>query len=282
MAKVMKGMEVANAKKDEMIKRVEALKGEGVLPCLGIIRVGEKPEDMAYERGAIKRLYSVGVEVKVKELPEGVTQIDLESALKELNKDTKVHGILIFQPLPKHLNIDKLKSIINPSKDVDALSDNNLGKVLRGDTSGFAPCTAEGVLWMLDYNEIDMTGMDVTVVGRSNVVGKPLSLLLTKRNATVTLCHTKTKNLKEKTKTADIVVACAGSAGMIKADMVGEGAVIVDVGINVNDEGKLCGDVAFDEVEKIAGYISPVPGGAGSITSSVLADHVIKAAEQKS
>lgn len=278
----MKGMETANAKKDEMIKRVKVLEEKSITPCLGIIRVGDKPEDLAYERGATKRLNSVGVETKVIKLPLAVTQDMLEALLKELNEDEKVQGILIFQPLPEHLDLEQLKSMISPQKDVDGLSNENLGKVLTGDELGFAPCTPEGVLWMLDYYQIDLTGKDVTIVGRSSVVGKPLALLLTRRNATVTLCHTKTKNLAEKTKRADIIVACAGQKEMITEEMVKAGAVVVDVGINVNEEGKLCGDVAFAEVEKIASYISPVPGGAGSVTSSVLAEHVIKAAEANS
>lgn len=282
MAIIMKGMETANAKKDEMIKRVKALEEKSITPCLGIIRVGDKPEDLAYERGATKRLNSVGVETKVIKLPLAVTQDMLEALLKELNEDEKVQGILIFQPLPEHLDLEQLKSMISPQKDVDGLSNENLGKVLTGDELGFAPCTPEGVLWMLDYYQIDLTGKDVTIVGRSSVVGKPLALLLTRRNATVTLCHTKTKNLAEKTKRADIIVACAGQKEMITEEMVKAGAVVVDVGINVNEEGKLCGDVAFAEVEKIASYISPVPGGAGSVTSSVLAEHVIKAAEANS
>ena len=282
MAIIMKGMETANAKKDEMIKRVKALEEKSITPCLGIIRVGDKPEDLAYERGATKRLNSVGVETKVIKLPLAVTQDMLEALLKELNEDEKVQGILIFQPLPEHLDLEQLKSMISPQKDVDGLSNENLGKVLTGDELGFAPCTPEGVLWMLDYYQIDLTGKDVTIVGRSSVVGKPLALLLTRRNATVTLCHTKTKNLAEKTKRADIIVACAGQKEMITEEMVKAGAVVVDVGINVNEEGKLCGDVAFAEVEKIATYISPVPGGVGSVTSSVLAEHVIKAAEANS
>ncbi|HIW20553.1 MAG TPA: bifunctional 5,10-methylene-tetrahydrofolate dehydrogenase/5,10-methylene-tetrahydrofolate cyclohydrolase, partial [Candidatus Dorea intestinavium] len=248
MAIIMKGMETANAKKDEMIKRVKALEEKSITPCLGIIRVGDKPEDLAYERGATKRLNSVGVETKVIKLPLAVTQDMLEALLKELNEDEKVQGILIFQPLPEHLDLEQLKSMISPQKDVDGLSNENLGKVLTGDELGFAPCTPEGVLWMLDYYQIDLTGKDVTIVGRSSVVGKPLALLLTRRNATVTLCHTKTKNLAEKTKRADIIVACAGQKEMITEEMVKAGAVVVDVGINVNEEGKLCGDVAFAEV----------------------------------
>lgn len=276
----MKGMETANAQKEQMIQRVKALGEKGITPCLGIIRVGEKPEDLAYERGATKRLNSVGVETKVIKLPLEVTQEMLEAILEELNEDARVHGILIFQPLPEHLDLEKLKDIIKPAKDVDSLSNENLGKVLIGDEQGFAPCTAEGVLWMLDHYHLDLTSKDVTVVGRSSVVGKPLALLLTKRNATVTLCHTKTKNLAEKTQRADIIVACAGQKEMIKQEMIKAGAIVVDVGINVNEEGKLCGDVAFDEVEKVASYISPVPGGTGSVTSSVLAEHVIRAAER--
>lgn len=281
MAIVMKGMDVVNARKEEMIRRVELLKNQGIRPCLGILRVGEKQEDISYERGALKRLLSVGIEGVVETMPWHVTQKELEDKLMCMNKEEGIHGILLFQPLPDHLSVETLKQQIDPKKDVDAMSTVNMGKIFIGDSSGFAPCTPESVLWMLDYYGIDLEGKNVTIVGRSSVVGKPLSILLLGRNATVTICHTKTVGLKAQCKDADILIVAAGKACMITRDMVNSKAVVVDVGIHVDNKGKLCGDVDYEKVSKVAAYCSPVPGGVGSITSSVLASHVLIAAEKQ-
>lgn len=278
MSTVMKGVEVAKAMKENLIKEVDALKEAGANPNLTIIRVGVRPDDLAYERGALKRMDMVGIDCKVVELPEDISQKELEAEFEKVNKDAEVHGILLFRPLPKHLDEEPLKAMINPLKDVDCMSPVNIAKVFSGDESGFAPCTAEAVVEMLKHFQVPLEGKNVTIVGRSMVVGKPLSMLLLGENATVTVCHTRTQNLAEKCRQADILVAAAGKASMITEDMVSEGTVVADVGINVNAEGKLCGDVDYEVVENKVAAISPVPGGVGSITTSVLAKHVIRSA----
>lgn len=276
---LMKGAEVNAAMKERMINRVDALKKKGVQPVINIVRIGNHSDDLAYERGARKRMESVGVEMKITELPEDISQADFVKAFRKVNEDKTVYGIMLFRPLPKHLDESEIASIINPIKDVDCMSPVNIAKVFMGDEGVFAPCTAKAVMEMLVHYEVDLSGKNVAIVGRSMVVGKPLAMLMLKKNATVTVCHTRTVDLAEKCRRADVVVAAAGRAGMITGDMISRGTVVVDVGININEEGKLCGDVEFESVEPQASYISPVPGGVGGVTSSVLASHVIKAAE---
>ena len=276
---LMKGAEVNAAMKERMINRVDALKKKGVQPVINIVRIGNRSDDLAYERGARKRMESVGVEMKITELPEDISQADFVKAFRKVNEDKTVYGIMLFRPLPKHLDESEIASIINPIKDVDCMSPVNIAKVFMGDEGVLAPCTAKAVMEMLVHYEVDLSGKNVAIVGRSMVVGKPLAMLMLKKNATVTVCHTRTVDLAEKCRRADVVVAAAGRAGMITGDMISRGTVVVDVGININEEGKLCGDVEFESVEPQASYISPVPGGVGGVTSSVLASHVIKAAE---
>lgn len=276
---LMKGAEVNAAMKERMINRVDALKKKGVQPVINIVRIGNRSDDLAYERGARKRMESVGVEMKITELPEDISQADFVKAFRKVNEDKTVHGIMLFRPLPKHLDESEIASIINPIKDVDCMSPVNIAKVFMGDEGVFAPCTAKAVMEMLVHYEVDLSGKNVAIVGRSMVVGKPLAMLMLKKNATVTVCHTRTVDLAEKCRRADVIVAAAGRAGMITGDMISRGTIVVDVGININEEGKLCGDVEFESVEPQASYISPVPGGVGGVTSSVLASHVIKAAE---
>ena len=279
MAEIMLGVEVAKAMKTQIIEKVEGWKGKGIVPNLTIIRVGAREDDLAYERGAKKRMELTGIDCKVLELPEDISQEELEVKFRQVNEDPKVHGILLFRPLPKHLDEEPLRMIINPYKDVDGMSPVNMAKVFSGDASGHAPCTAEAVMEMLDYYKIDLTGKKVAVVGRSMVVGRPLAMLMLKKNATVTICHTRTKDLPGTLREAEVLVAAAGKAKMITEDMVAEGAIVADVGINVDEEGKLCGDVDYEAVEKKAAYISPVPRGVGSVTTSVLAKHVVKSLE---
>ena len=276
---LMKGAEVNAAMKERMINRVDALKKNGVQPVINIVRIGNRSDDLAYERGARKRMESVGVEMKITELPEDISQADFVKAFRKVNEDKTVHGIMLFRPLPKHLDESEIASIINPIKDVDCMSPVNIAKVFMGDEGVFAPCTAKAVMEMLAHYEVDLSGKNVVIVGRSMVVGKPLAMLMLKKNATVTVCHTRTVDLAEKCRRADVIVAATGRAGMITGDMISRGTIVVDVGININEEGKLCGDVEFESVEPQASYISPVPGGVGGVTSSVLASHVIKAAE---
>lgn len=278
MSICMKGAEVAKAMKETLIAKVNELKEHGVFPHLTIVRVGARPDDLSYERGAKKRMEMIGIECQVLELPEDISQEDFEKEFQAVNDDPKVHGILVFRPLPEHLDEEPIQAMIRPEKDVDCMSPVNMAKVFAGDESGYAPCTAEAVMEMLSFYGIDPEGKKVVVVGRSMVVGRPLAMMLLKKNATVTVCHTRTIDLKETCREAEILVAAAGKAKMITSDMVGEEAVVADVGINVDESGNLCGDVDYESVEKIASHISPVPRGVGSITTSVLAKHVVRAA----
>ena len=278
MSELMKGAEVARAMKAEMTEAVEALKQRGISPCLTIVRVGARPDDLAYERGAKKRMEMLGIECRVAELAEDISQQKLEETFRKINEDSSVHGILLFRPLPALLDEEPLKKMIDPCKDVDCMSPVNIAKVFAGDETGHAPCTAEAVMELLEHYKINLTGKKVTIVGRSMVVGRPLSMLMLKKNATVTICHTRTKDLAATCAEAEVLVAAAGKAKMVTAEMTGRGAVVADVGINVDAEGNLCGDVDFESVAEKAACISPVPGGVGSVTTSVLAKHVIKSA----
>jgi methylenetetrahydrofolate dehydrogenase (NADP+)/methenyltetrahydrofolate cyclohydrolase len=257
---------------------VEKLAQKGIVPQLGIVRVGARPDDLAYERGAVKRMEAVGIRCKVIELPESINQEEFEKEFSAVNSNPDIHGILLFRPLPKQLNEDPVRSMINPKKDIDCMTPVNMAKVFAGDESGFAPCTPEAVMEVLAHFGIDLKGKRVTVVGRSMVVGKPLSMLLLKKNATLTICHTRTVDLGATCRNAEILIAAAGKAKMITADFVSENSVVVDVGINVDSDGKLCGDVDFEAVAPKVASITPVPGGVGTVTSSVLAKHLVRAA----
>ena len=281
MGIIMKGSDVAAAMKEDLIRETKILKEKGIHPCLGIVRVGARPDDLAYERGAKKRMETSGIGCVVTELPEDISQKDFEEEFCNVNDNPDIHGILLFRPLPPHLDEEPVKAVIQPFKDVDCMSPVNIAKVFSGDETGYAPCTPEAVMEMLDYYKIDPKGKKVTVIGRSMVVGKPLSMLLLKRHATVTICHTRTLDLKKTCSEADILVAAAGKAKMVTEEMAGAGAIVVDVGINADEDGNLCGDVDFDKVQEKASYISPVPRGVGSVTSSVLAKHVIRGAQYR-
>ena len=281
MSILMKGADVAKTMKEDLTGEARRLKDRGILPSLTIVRVGARPDDLAYERGARKRMEMIGIECKVVELPETITQAEFEKTFFKINEDPKVHGILLFRPLPGHLDEGPVVSRINPLKDVDCMCPVNIAKVFSGDETGHAPCTPEAVMEMLDYYKIDPRGKKVTVIGRSMVVGKPLSMLLLKRHATVTICHTRTKDLSATCREAEILVAAAGKARMVTADMIGDGAVVVDVGINVDENGKLCGDVDFETLEGTASMATPVPGGIGAVTTAVLAKHLVMAAAGK-
>lgn len=279
MSIAMSGIDVAKAMKESIISNVEKLKERGINPCLAIVRVGARQDDLAYERGAKKRMELTGIDCRVVELPEDIEQKALEEEFKKVNEDYGIHGILLFRPLPKHLDEEPIKAMVNPYKDVDCMSDINMAKIFAGDKTGFAPCTPEAVMKMLEHYQINPEGKKVTVVGRSMVVGRPLSMLMLQKNATVTICHTRTAELAETCRQAEILVAAAGKARMITGDMVGDGAVVADVGINVDAQGNLCGDVDYEDAAQKASYISPVPRGVGSVTTSVLAEHVVRAAE---
>lgn len=273
---ILKGLPVANAINEKLMEQVKSI--EGPLPHLAIIRVGERPDDCSYERGAVKKMDKVGVRCTTYTFDADIDNDTFQAEFDKINENPDIDGILMLRPLPKQLDEKQIENKIDPRKDLDGISPLNLAKVYAGDESGYAPCTAEAVIEMLDYAGIDIKGKRVTVVGRSLVIGKPVSMLLMKRNATVTVCHTKTVDMAGTCKNAEILVAAAGSARMIKKEYVADGAVVIDVGINVDDEGNLCGDVDFDAISDIAATATPVPGGVGSVTTSVLAKHLVKAA----
>lgn len=273
---ILKGLPVANAINEKLMEQVKSI--EGPLPHLAIIRVGERPDDCSYERGAVKKMDKVGVRCTTYTFDADIDNETFQAEFDKINENPDIDGILMLRPLPKQLDEKQIENKIDPGKDLDGISPLNLAKVYAGDESGYAPCTAEAVIEMLDYAGIDIKGKRVTVVGRSLVIGKPVSMLLMKRNATVTVCHTKTVDMAGTCKNAEILVAAAGSARMIKKEYVADGAVVIDVGINVDDEGNLCGDVDFDAISDIAAAATPVPGGVGSVTTSVLAKHLVKAA----
>ena len=273
---ILKGLPVANAINEKLMEQVKSI--EGPLPHLAIIRVGERPDDCSYERGAVKKMDKVGVRCTTYTFDADIDNDTFQAEFEKINENPDIDGILMLRPLPKQLDEKQIENKIDPRKDLDGISPLNLAKVYAGDESGYAPCTAEAVIEMLDYAGIDIKGKRVTVVGRSLVIGKPVSMLLMKRNATVTVCHTKTVDMAGTCKNAEILVAAAGSARMIKKEYVADGAVVIDVGINVDDEGNLCGDVDFDAISDIAAAATPVPGGVGSVTTSVLAKHLVKAA----
>ena len=276
---IIKGAQVAEAVSAETLKRAEALRLKGIEPCLAVIRVGEDGSQLAYERGALKRMDKCGINCRVCAFDENISQEDFENEFKKINDDNSVRGILLLQPLPKTLSVEPIKDIINPLKDVDAVSPVNMYKILANDKTGYAPCTAEGVMEILDWMGTDLKGKKCKVIGRSMIVGKPLGLLLLARDATVTYCHSKTIELAKETKDADVLIAAAGSAKLVGADFVNENMTVIDVGVNVDENGNMCGDVDFEAVEPIVANITPVPGGTGAVTTSVLAKHVVKAAE---
>ena len=278
MAKQLLGKEVTAALNEKIKANVAELQAKGVNPTLCIIRVGENPSDISYERGATKRCETLGVACEKILLPADVSQEELLSVIDKVNKDPQIHGVLLFRPLPKHLNQSVIENALDPAKDVDCMTDGSMSGVFTGKNVGFPPCTPQACMEILDYYGIDCTGKKAVVVGRSLVVGKPAAMMLIKKNATVTVCHTKTVDMPSVVKEADIVIVAAGRAGVVDASYVAPGQTIIDVGINVNAEGKLCGDVAFDEVEPIVDAITPVPGGVGSVTTSVLVGHVVEAA----
>ena len=289
MAKQLLGKEVTDALNANLQERTAALREKGVVPTLGIIRVGENPSDLSYEKGATKRAELVGVAVKNYVLPEDATKEQVLAVVDEVNADASVHGLLMFRPLPKHLKADQneICNRLDPKKDVDCMTHMSNAGVFEGLDLGYAPCTPAACMEILDYYGIDCKGKNAVVIGRSLVVGKPAAMMLMQKNATVTICHTKTVNTAEICKKADIIVSAAGVLNSLTADFVRPGQVVIDVSMNWNPEkitskgkGGMSGDAVFDEVEPIVEAITPVPGGVGSVTTSVLMKHVVEAAEK--
>lgn len=282
MANLLKGKDVAISINERSKKDIEALKNKGIIPTLAIVRVGSKESDLSYEKGAIKRAGEVGVEIKSIVLDENVDYNSFYSTLDQLNNDNSVHGILLLRPIPNELDNEKARLYIKPEKDVDGCGNGSLSGVFTNTEYGFAPCTAQAAIEILDYYNIDVIGKNVVVVGRSLVVGKPLSMLLLNKNATVTVCHSKTKDLPGICKKADIVICAIGRLEMLNADYFSNNQIVIDVGINWSEtKQKLCGDVLFEEAEPIVDSITPVPGGVGSVTTSVLINHVVEACKRE-
>ena len=289
MAKRLLGKEVNEALVASLQARTAALREKGVTPTLGIIRLGENPSDLSYEKGATKRAEEVGVTVKNYILPETATKEEVLAVIDEVNADASVHGVLMFRPLPKHLKADQdeICNRLAPCKDVDSMTHMSNAGVFEGQALGYAPCTPAACMEILDYYGIDCKGKNAVVIGRSLVVGKPAAMMLMAKNATVTICHTKTVNTAEICKNADIIVSAAGVLNSLTADYVRPGQVVIDVSMNWNPEkitaqgkGGMSGDCVFEEVEPIVEAITPVPGGVGAVTTSVLMKHVVEAAEK--
>ncbi len=281
MARILSGKEVAAALSDQVRSEAAALKEQGVCPKLAILRVGERDDDLSYERGALKRAASCGIDVEQAVLAADATQEELEASIKRLNEDGSVHGILMFRPLPEHFDQAKAESLISCSKDVDGITASSLAGVFANKEEGFAPCTAAACMEILNHYGIDCAGKRAAVIGRSLVVGRPVAMMLMHANATPTICHTKTADAPAITRDADIVIVAAGRMETIGAEYFAPGQTVIDVGIDWNEQkGKLCGDVVFEEVEPIAGAITPVPGGVGAVTTSVLMKHVVQAAQR--
>lgn len=274
----LRGKKVSDGIKEYVSKELETL---SFVPKLAIVRVGENPDDMSYERGATKKLKSFGLDVASYVFPQDISDEDFKKAFKNINEDDEVTGILLLRPLPRTINEKDIENMIDPKKDLDGISPINIAKVFAGDTTGFSPCTAEAVIEVLKAYDIELTGKRVTVVGRSMVVGKPVSMLLLKENATVTMTHTRTVDLKKTCSDAEIVITAAGRAKMLNNDYCGQDAVMIDVGINVDENGKLCGDVDYATLDGKASAATPVPGGVGTVTTAVLAKHLIQAAKMR-
>ena len=271
------GADTAEKIKDEISGILSELKG--YIPTLGIVRIGSNPADISYEKGAVKKMKSLSLKTKVFEFDENISSEDFIDEFKKINEDDEIDGILLFRPLPEHIDEKKVIEVLDERKDLDGISYKNIAKVFAGDESGFAPCTAKAVIKILESNNIELEGKNVVVLGRSMVIGKPVAMLAIQKNATVTLCHSKTADLKKVCKNADILIVAIGRAKMINDDYIGEDAVVIDVGINFF-EGKLCGDVDLENV-KNAAMATPVPKGVGAVTTSVLAQHLVIAALKK-
>ena len=281
MAEIWKGAPVAAALSETVAAEAAALQERGVVPTLAILRVGERDDDLAYERGAMKRCEKVGVAVKNVVLPVDVDSETFFAALKDLNTDPAVHGILMFRPLPKQLDGEKARKLLAPEKDVDGCTDGSLAGVFTNTPLGFPPCTAQAAMEILRYYGVDPKGKRVAVIGRSLVIGRPVAMMLMHANATVTVCHTRTLDVPSVTREADIVVAASGQMESVGAAYLRPGQIVIDVGIGWNEaKQKLCGDVLQEEAEPIAAALTPVPGGVGSVTSAVLAKHVVEAAKR--
>ncbi|MCR5538923.1 MAG: bifunctional 5,10-methylenetetrahydrofolate dehydrogenase/5,10-methenyltetrahydrofolate cyclohydrolase [Lachnospiraceae bacterium] len=287
MARQLLGKEVTEALNARISERAQALRDKGVVPKLATVRCGENPSDISYEKGALKRAADLGVETMQVLLPEDISKEDLIAKLQELNADDSVHGVLLFRPLPKHLKDDQTEiiNVLAAEKDIDCMTDLSNAGVYEGKELGFPPCTPQACMEILDYYGYDLKGKNVVVIGRSLVVGKPVAMMLMAKHATITVCHTRTVDVESIAKKAEIIVTSAGVLKSLTKDFVSPGQTVIDVSINWDPDkkegkGGIAGDAVFEEVEPIVDAITPVPGGVGSVTTSVLIDHVVTAAER--
>lgn len=279
--KVLFGNEVANKITSSLIQDVTKLNDAGVIPTLATIRVGHRPEDISYETGIQKRCQKIGVNLKKIILPQNCTQNQLLEEIKKINKDTFIDGCLIFRPLPSQMDDEIVRNSSSPEKDMDGITDLSLAGIFTGTPKGYSPCTPDACVNMLKYYGINVNGKNVVIIGRSLVLGRPLAMMLMKLGATITICHSHTKNLKRHCVCADIIVAATGHTKLVTKDMVGANQILIDVGISETREGNLCGDVDFEHVAPLVEAITPVPGGVGSVTTTILAKHVIDACRKK-
>ena len=277
MATLLKGAQAAAALNEKTAARVAELRARGIVPTLAVVRMGAREDDLAYERGVLNRCAKLGIEVRPCLLDADAPQAELMALLDRINRDNRIHGCLIFRPLPPQIDDKAVRAALAPEKDVDGITEASLAGVFTGSGVGYAPCTAQACVEILDHYGIPLEGKRVTVVGRSLVVGKPAAMLLDRKNATVTICNSRTRDLPQLCRQADILVVAMGKRGAIGGDCIAPGQVVVDVGIHTDEEGKLCGDVRFAEAEPLAGAITPVPGGVGAMTTSILAAHVVSA-----
>lgn len=279
MSEILKGKPVADKISSDVKIETEKMASVGIVPTLAIIRVGEKPEDISYEQSAIKRMNICGIKTDINVLNNKTTTQELLSLIQQKNTHKDIHGILIFQPLPSHINSSVIKNAINQQKDVDCINPLSSAKMYLEDKNAFIPATPGAVMEILDYYKIPLEGKNVVVLGRSMVVGKPLSMMLLNKNATVTICHSRTKEIADICKKADLIISCIGKAGFVTSEFINANSIVIDVGINMDKDNKICGDVDFKEIENIVLALTPVPGGVGGVTTSVLARNIIKAAK---
>ena len=281
MATILKGAPVVAAMNERNAALCEQLKAKGISPTLAVVRVGEREDDLSYERGVMTRCGKVGVEVRQYLLPADAAQEQLLDVIRTINADDAIHGCLLFRPLPKQFDDRTVRAALAPEKDIDGITDGSLAGVFTNTDLGYAPCTAQACLEILKYYGVPLSGKRAVVVGRSLVVGKPAAMMLDRENATVTLCNSRTQNLPQVCREADSVVAAMGKMAAVGVDCLRPGQTVVDVGIHVNEEGRLCGDVQFAAAEPVVDAITPVPGGVGTVTTSVLVGHVVAAACKK-
>lgn len=280
MAQILSGREVAESVTALLKEEVSMLKESGIDPTLAIIRAGERSDDIAYERSAVKRCEGIGISVKKYTLDNDAFSDELLSAISDVNKDANIHGVLLFQPLPDHIDETAVRKALLPEKDVDGITEGSMAGIYSGSGIGFPPCTAQACMEILDYYGIEVAGKKAVVIGRSTVVGKPAAMMLIRKNATVTVCHSKTTDIASVCRDADLLIAAAGKAGIVGPEYLNDNQVVFDVGINVGEDGRVSGDVDFIRAEPVVRAITPVPGGVGAVTTCVLAKHVIEAAKK--